>query len=148
MLLGCATVSAYDLACSPVENRAEKSQNVAFGSGQRAVANRVAAGSFMGLRLPAHRRARIPWRTWREVNGGPLGVPLRSGGRRTVGAALAMTRLLAALCLLEGAGRMPQARQIRGVQAPSPPMSALERSKQTRGASPSHRLHQDRPSSR
>ena len=42
-------------------------------------------------------------------------------------AALAMTGLLAALRLPDAAGRKPQARPIRGVQAPSVPMSALER---------------------
>ncbi len=41
--------------------------------------------------------------------------------------AMAMTRLLSALRLPDGAGRKPQARQIRGVQAPSSPLSALER---------------------
>jgi hypothetical protein len=38
-------------------------------------------------------------------------------------AALAMTRLLAALRLPDEGGRKPQARQIRGVQAPSSPVS-------------------------
>jgi hypothetical protein len=42
---------------------------------------------------------------------------------------LAMTRLLAALRLPDAAGRKPQARQIRGVQAPSSSRSALERSR-------------------
>jgi len=49
-------------------------------------------------------------------------------------AALAMTRLLAALRLPDDGGRKPQARHIRGVQAPSVPMLALERA----------RLRQDR----
>jgi hypothetical protein len=45
--------------------------------------------------------------------------------------ALAMTRLLAALRLPDEAGRKPQARQLRGVQAPSgaTPMSAVERAR-------------------
>jgi hypothetical protein len=40
-----------------------------------------------------------------------------------------MTRLLAALRLPDEAGRKPQARQIRGVHAPSSPVSALERAR-------------------
>jgi hypothetical protein len=43
--------------------------------------------------------------------------------------ALAMTRLLVALRLPDEAGRRPQARRIRGVQAPSAPTSALERAR-------------------
>jgi len=42
-------------------------------------------------------------------------------------AALAMARLFAALRLPDSHGRVPQARQLRGLQAPSQPIPALER---------------------
>lgn len=52
-------------------------------------------------------------------------------------AAMAMTRLLAALRLTTESGHRSQARQMRGVQAPSSPISALERARQ-RHASEDH----------
>jgi hypothetical protein len=48
--------------------------------------------------------------------------------------AMAMTRLLSALRLPDATGRKPQARQVRGVQAPSTPLSAVERARQRHAA--------------
>lgn len=48
-------------------------------------------------------------------------------------AALAMTRLLAAMRLPDDAGKRPQARQIRGVQEPSRILSIAERAKSFKG---------------
>ncbi len=58
--------------------------------------------------------------------------PIASTGalRHERDAAMAMSRLLTALRLPDQAGRIPQSRQPRGVQAPSSPPSALERGRQ------------------